>query len=392
MSNEARTVSREELYELVWAKPTRDVAKEFGLSDVGLGKICERLNVPKPPRGYWQRIASGYKVKPPALPSLGKGARSEVTIWPSTRKRIPQAKNPKLEHLEREKLPINRIVVSEDLRGAHSLVSYTNKVFSKAKPDSYGRLMLSWDTKVERPYLDLRVSKQALHRSLRIMDALLKAMEARGHNINNDKGLRFVVNDQNINFYIQEKVKRSERELTPAEKESPWLVDRWIFTPSGELTFTIDEVWIERKNWRDRKNKPLEDQLNDIVVGLISSADTIRVRNIERELEMKRRHEAELRRQELELSRQIEQERREELETQYQLWQRSRDLRRFLQECESLLIKDEPVATDNGAARWLRWARAYADAVDPLKNGEVDQVIRKQWVDRYTDLPADRTT
>jgi hypothetical protein len=386
MGNEARTVSREELYELVWAKPIRDVAKEFGISDVGLGKICKRLNVPKPPRGYWQRSASGYKVKTPALPSMGKGGRKEVTIWPATRKPIPHAKSPKLEHLEREKLPINRIVVSEGLRGAHSLVSYTNKVLSKAKPDSYGRLMLSWDTKVERPYLDLRVSKQALHRSLRIMDALLKAMEARGHNIISDKGPRFVVNDQNINFYIQEKVKRSEREPTPAEKESPWLFERWIFTPSGELTFTIDEVWIERKNWRDRKNKRLEDQLNDVVAGLITAAETIRIKNIEREAEMQRWRESELRRQECELRQQIERELLLELEKLSEMWIRSETLRRFVQACEGELIHEMKFPHDSASVGWLAWAFAQSRELNPLENGLVRKMIERYKVEEKTEV------
>ncbi|HAF24022.1 MAG TPA: hypothetical protein DCK93_14140 [Blastocatellia bacterium] len=377
MSNESRRISLEELYQLVWLKPTRNIAREFGISDVGLGKICKRLNVPKPPPGYWQRIASGYKVKTPPLPRLGKGQRNEVTIWPTTPKPKSEVKNPALtEALATEKLPDKRIVVSEDLGGAHSLVSYTNKVLSKAKPDSYGRLMLPWNTKVERPYLDLRVSKQALHRSLRIMDALLKAMEARGHDIDSDKGPRLVVNEENINFYILEKVKRNERELTPAEKERPWIVDRWIFTPNGELTFTIDEVWIERKNWRDRKNKPLEDQLNDIVIGIVTAAEMIRLKNIEREAEMQCWREEELRRQEAKLRQEIQRELSAELETQCNLWIRSRRLKRFLRQCEISLSKASPLGSDCDGARWLDWARALADSLDPLQHGGVEQAIR----------------
>lgn len=213
MSNESRKISREELYRLVWSKPTRDIAREFGISDVGLGKICKRLDVPKPPPGYWQRIASGYKVKAASLPPTRKGQRHEIEIWPSRPKPKSEMKDLALmEALATEKLPDNRIVVSEDLRGAHSLVSYTNKILGKGKPDSYGRLMLPWNTKVERPYLDLRVSKQSLHRSLRIMDALLKAMEVPGHQIESDKGPHFVVHGEKLRFYIREKVDRNERE------------------------------------------------------------------------------------------------------------------------------------------------------------------------------------
>ncbi len=46
-----RQLSREQLFALVWEKPTQDVAKELGVSDVAVGKLCSRLQVPKPPRG-----------------------------------------------------------------------------------------------------------------------------------------------------------------------------------------------------------------------------------------------------------------------------------------------------------------------------------------------------
>ena len=45
------TLSRDDLYELVWSKPMRDLAKDFGISDVGLAKRCRRLGIPVPGRG-----------------------------------------------------------------------------------------------------------------------------------------------------------------------------------------------------------------------------------------------------------------------------------------------------------------------------------------------------
>ena len=45
-------ISREELYQLVWSKPVAKIAKEFGISDVAIAKICKKLNIPKPGLGY----------------------------------------------------------------------------------------------------------------------------------------------------------------------------------------------------------------------------------------------------------------------------------------------------------------------------------------------------
>jgi len=43
--------SRNELYELVWAKPMTHLSKELGLSDVGLRKIYVKFGIPLPSRG-----------------------------------------------------------------------------------------------------------------------------------------------------------------------------------------------------------------------------------------------------------------------------------------------------------------------------------------------------
>jgi integrase len=60
---------RAELYEKVWTQPVRKAAEAYGLSDVGLAKICRSLEVPLPGRGYWNKRAAGRPV--PLRPPLG---------------------------------------------------------------------------------------------------------------------------------------------------------------------------------------------------------------------------------------------------------------------------------------------------------------------------------
>src|SRR5262245_23974501 len=62
-----RDISREELFAMVWERPTQDVAKELGISDVAIGKLCRRFQVPKPPRGYWAKVQSGQTPRRPPL-------------------------------------------------------------------------------------------------------------------------------------------------------------------------------------------------------------------------------------------------------------------------------------------------------------------------------------
>ena len=68
MIDEPLKLTRLELYEKIWKEPVYRVAIKFGLSDVGLAKICKRNNIPKPPLGYWTKLAHGKKVNQPILP------------------------------------------------------------------------------------------------------------------------------------------------------------------------------------------------------------------------------------------------------------------------------------------------------------------------------------
>ena len=63
--------NREELYEKVWASTMQKVAKEYGISDVAIGKTCKKLAIPVPGRGYWNKQAANQPVEPrPPLPQL----------------------------------------------------------------------------------------------------------------------------------------------------------------------------------------------------------------------------------------------------------------------------------------------------------------------------------
>jgi len=72
-----KDISREELFARVWARPTSEIAKELGVSDVALANLCRRLQVPKPPRGYWARVQSGKTPRRPPLPAFREELEAE---------------------------------------------------------------------------------------------------------------------------------------------------------------------------------------------------------------------------------------------------------------------------------------------------------------------------
>src|SRR5438270_10187350 len=110
MSGKERVMTREELYRLVWSKPITELAKEFGMSDVGLAKVCKKLNVPKPYRGYWQLIEAGRKPRNPPLPPPRKGDPTEAILDPEHyRVNFKPEDSNTLDRMDAESRPENRI-------------------------------------------------------------------------------------------------------------------------------------------------------------------------------------------------------------------------------------------------------------------------------------------
>ncbi|NIA70359.1 hypothetical protein HBA54_17270 [Pelagibius litoralis] len=66
-------MKRSELYELVWQTPMTKLSERFGMSDVGLRKICKKHGIPTPTLGYWAKRAHGKRVQQPPLPQAESG-------------------------------------------------------------------------------------------------------------------------------------------------------------------------------------------------------------------------------------------------------------------------------------------------------------------------------
>ena len=67
----ASRYDREKIYEEIWSEPIQRVAKRYEISDVGLAKVCKKLKIPRPGRGYWAIKAAGKATpKRPPLPKL----------------------------------------------------------------------------------------------------------------------------------------------------------------------------------------------------------------------------------------------------------------------------------------------------------------------------------
>jgi len=75
---EMATLTRRELYDLVWSTPMTAIAKKYLISDVGLRKICISMNIPLPRAGHWEKIKAG---KPITIPPYRKNLRPRMKLY-----------------------------------------------------------------------------------------------------------------------------------------------------------------------------------------------------------------------------------------------------------------------------------------------------------------------
>jgi len=63
--------NREQIYDEIWSEPIQHVAKRYKVSDVALAKVCRKLSIPRPGRGYWAMKTAGKPLpRRPSLPEL----------------------------------------------------------------------------------------------------------------------------------------------------------------------------------------------------------------------------------------------------------------------------------------------------------------------------------
>ena len=73
-------LSRKDLYRRVWSEPLSVVAGQLGLTGSALAKICDRLLVPYPRRGYWMKVNAGTAPARVPLPAAPEANARQVTI------------------------------------------------------------------------------------------------------------------------------------------------------------------------------------------------------------------------------------------------------------------------------------------------------------------------
>jgi len=283
-------LNRQQLYDAVWSEPVTTVASRYGLSDVGLAKICKRLRIPVPSRGYWAKVNAGASVRRPPLPNPDNAAPTGLTL-PSVDSMASAQRIAAKQAAAKGREANANINVPPTLQHPHPLIRAASARLKQQDGWTDERGLRSAAAEV----LHLYVTRSALDRALLIMDTLIKALAERSITVRVDAKAKCTLIDAegtSIPLMISEHVRQTDHQLTPAEQKarerytnrSHWAPSalsyphtaRYDYHPTGTLTVTAGR-WPCR-HWNDTPRTPLERRLGEIVVGIMSVAAATKAR------------------------------------------------------------------------------------------------------------------
>ena len=374
-STDVIEMTRQELYDRVWATPMRTLAREWGISDVGLAKICKRHHVPRPGLGHWAKKQHGKRVRKTPLPTIGEERLDKITLSVVDRIDGPDIADSEIAQLIlKESEPAQIITVGERVQIRHPFIRSTKDSLKGVRPDDYGRV--SPRRQFNGTHFDVRVSPKNVSRALRILQVLTTAMQARGH-ILEERSRRstyacFKVLGEEFTVTIRESSKRSERdEYKSKSKRDYWSYSRrYDYTPTGILELCLNfDSYLSNATLRDTSKKPLENRLNEAIVSMLRIVDRRRTEaehaRIEAEAKAERRRIA----IEEEIERRSDAVRIGKLQRLAQQWETHRRLSAFVETVRTEAESRHP-AVDRKTEDWLTWADSFLRQSGPLCGGQ----------------------
>lgn len=369
MTDPTRSLSREELYALVWAKPVPQIARELEITTLLVIKACKLLNVPRPSTGYWVKIEHGQTPPRPALGGVAPGAEVTVTL-----DKLRRRKKAGVSEIPTPSVPAPS--EEESIRWHFAVRKTKTALRGGIVDDKYGTVI----PKRDHHHLNISVTRGSIDRALLLFNQLAWRLEELGFTFRAPKqgeslfSLIYSPTDTELTFLLREEVERYERELKPEEKnKDPMLIwNRWLHRPTSRLRLQINEYHPAgaQKSWGDGKNTKLEDKLADAAPGFVLCAQGKHAQHLEW-AERQRRWDEEARQQrEAEERKRKEDERRAALFTAAKNWSNATDLRAFRAACEARFrrLSEEGVLT-KAQEDWLAWVDLVIKESDPLSHG-----------------------
>jgi hypothetical protein len=354
----AASISRQELYDLVWSEPLTKLAVKFDVTPSQLKTICIEFEIPLPKNGYWSKLKFNKEVEIFALKPFAK----KVVSFAEYRK--VKIKQPAMHEPPFLSTTIQKELATKKLKSKMVEV-YTIDHSPKNKNNKETNISVSIDK-----ILNVSSESGEHKRALNFANCFYKNFIKRGHKIvfvenhrfYNYNGRKFVVFGEMYDLFLREVNNRTMVKHTKYSWESA------TYTPSGKLCLKLDN-W-HYKEWSDSKTKPLVTKVHDIIDFLEKRAKQDIQDRIDREISRENR-----RLKEIEEARAAKIKAKDVSDFKLLInssgrWHKSQQLRNYLSTYEDRMKSNGELTKE--LMDWLDWARKKADWYDPFMEAEDD--------------------
>jgi hypothetical protein len=347
------TMTRHDLYDLVWKESMLALSKKYVISGTGLKKKCKALEIPVPVMGYWAKLQFGKtgNCKTP-LPKFD--GDQTVTLYlreesdPTNERRIELIKQ-----LEEDK-SLNVTIPDKLVNPDKLIVAAKDDIFKRKVWNKNDEIVYS-----SSGYLSISVSPKNLHRALIFLDTLIKVLKQRGHSITIEQNTTyFIIEGEKIPICCREKYARVLVKGTYS--------DSFDNKPTGLLSLKVDESY-STKEWTEGK-KTIEQLLPKIIINLDLLGKKLKEERIERE-----RYWAEQKEKDR-IAKEFYDRKEKELKNFLEILKNakrhdnSQKIRKYADELERFSIENGSLS-DNMKEK-ITWIRKKADWFDPFIEAE----------------------
>ncbi|MFC6487706.1 hypothetical protein [Nitratireductor sp. GCM10026969] len=261
----ATRLTREQLYALVWDRPVTKLAKDFGLSDVALHKICRKHNIPTPPLGYWAKKAHGKPVRSTPLPKDKERDDSDYIVIHegagTVESEAAAAARARVQAAVEQQQTDDVVDVAHD-----PILERTIAKLSKAKADRTGIVHVEG-----KGLISVSVRPESAGRAKLVLEMLIRTARTAGIKLEAQDGAAFWrAEGESVSFELVEAADRVEHIPTEAELKavakweakreadrkrygyaSDWgrpHIPKWEEQFQGRLAVRLEEVRVRTEN------------------------------------------------------------------------------------------------------------------------------------------------
>jgi hypothetical protein len=351
------TLTRKELYDLVWAQPLSRLAKKYKISDNGLRKICKRMNIPIPAMGHWQKIQYGKQVIVSKLPTKYEG-KDEITLG---------EKGEGDNNIDSPIVQLRRLI--QTIENTKDLpLKVPDRISSR--PDNLIRSTIDYYDAVKRYYrsnhgshpdrinvLNIQVQEESRPRAARLLDSIIKVLRCRKHDVIADHFTTYAkIGDEHVKFRLREKQRVSDVKTSYGGRQ---------YESTGEFVFVIDIGPYTRKEVKDG-HEPIETKISTIIAMLELEGKRIREERIAYEIWKRETDEKQRIEKEMKERQDKEAHAFKKLFLQAIRLHQTNILRNYIQIVEANAVKNGTVSEE--LKTWMNWAEKKVSWYDPLIN------------------------